>query len=147
MNKCKYISIILLFLISCTKTETVPIYDYYKNIPIIRGWTSDIEEKNYMIEVVLVYRENNTDLQTRINQLKPLLIDALRRYFSSLREIDFSFENQGKIKKEAVEILNEIVLESMIPKKADKIRQIKDLEEKDLLLDINIMQLQIFNLN
>lgn len=141
-----YITFIFAFL-SCSSKESVPIYDYYKNIPIIRGWTNDEAKKNFMIEVVLVYRENNSDLQTRINQLKPSLLDCLRGYFSSLKEEDFSVENQPQIKHDAVLLLNEVILKSMTPKKADKLRAIESLEEKDLLLDVNIMQLQIFSLD
>lgn len=147
MKKFPFYTIILIALLSCSSKETVPIYDYYKNIPVIRGWTSDGIQKNFMIEVFLVYRENNSDLQTRINLLKPSFIDALRGYFSSLKEKDFVFENQNYIKGEVVSMLNDIILDSMIPKKADKLRNIDDLEELDLLLDINIMQLQLFNLN
>lgn len=147
MKKNLFYVSLLLFLLSCTPKQTVPIYDYYKNIPIIRGWTSDLEQKNFMIEVVLVYREGNTELQTSINLLKPSLLDALRGYFSSLKEDDYVIENQANIKRQAVIMLNNIILDSMIPKKADKLRGIEDLEKLDLLLDINIMQLQIFNLN
>jgi len=147
MKKYSFYVTLIFLLLTCSSKEKIPLYDYYKNIPIIRGWTSDIEQKNFIIEVVLVYRENNSDLQNRINQLKPSLIDALRGYFSSLKEEDYVIENQSTIKKEAVNILNEIILESMVPKKADKLRKIKNLEELDLLLDINILQLQIFNLN
>lgn len=147
MKKPIFFAIIILILLSCRSKETIPIYDYYKNIPIIRGWTADEDNKNFMIEVILVYREKNNDLQTKINLLKPSLIDALRGYFSSLKEEDFVVENQLKIKKEAVILLNDIILKSMSPKKAEKLIGIKDLEELDLLLDINIMQLQIFNLN
>jgi len=125
----------------------VPIYDYYKNIPIIRGWTSDEVSMNYMIEVILVYRENNGDVQTYLNVLRPKLIDCLRGYFSSLKEADFAFENQDIVKKVAVNKLNEIILDSMVPKEADKLRKKRSLEELDLILDLNIMQLQIFNLD
>lgn len=146
MKKITLLSLLLL-LFSCSSKETHPIYDYYKNIPIIRGWTSDDKPKNFMIEVVLVYRENNSELQTTVNILKPSLTDSLRRYFSSLKEDDYLLENQDNIKKEAVHILNELILSSMTPKKAEKLRKIKDLDKLDLLLDINIMQLQIFNLD
>lgn len=132
---------------SCSKGDEVPIYDYYKNIPVLRGWTVDPVPRNYMIEVVLVYRENNSDLRTKINQLKPNLIDALRQYFSQFTEEDFEIDNQDRLKSDAVLLLNEIILDSMTPKNADKLRGITDLEELDLLLDINIMQLQIFSLN
>lgn len=147
MNKHIILLIVTFTILSCSSKETIPIYDYYKNIPIIRGWTQDESQRNYMIEVVLVYREDNSDLQTKINILKPSLIDALRSYFSSLYEVDYVHDNQLNIKLEAVKILNEIILESMTPKKADEIRKVESLEEKDLLLDINIMQLQIFKLN
>ncbi len=147
MNKIVIFLLFTLFLTSCEKKESVPIYDYYKNIPTIRGWTRDEDQKNYMVEIVLVYREDNSDLQTKINQLKPLLIDALRGYFSSLKEDEYILENQVKIKKNAIGLLNNIILDSMTPKKAEKLRDITDLEELDLLLDINIMQLQLFNLN
>lgn len=147
MNKKIFLSTLLILLLSCSSKETVPIYDYYKNIPIIRGWTQDESQKTFIIDIVLVYRENNSDLQTKINSLKPSLIDGLRAYFSSLYEVDFSFENQVNIKKESVRLLNEIILDSMIPKKADKIRKLETLEERDLLLDVNILQLQIFSLN
>ncbi len=147
MKKYLFYTLISIALLSCSSKETVPIYDYYKNIPVIRGWTSDDVQSNFMIEVFLVYRENNSELQNRINLLKPSLIDALRGYFSSLKEKDFVIENQNNIKKEAVSLLNDIILDSMIPKKAEKLRIIDDLEELDLLLDINIMQLQLFNLN
>ncbi len=147
MNKNLIYLFVCFVLLSCSSKETVPIYDYYKNIPIIRGWTSDPVQKNYMIEVVLVYREGNGDLQTKINLLKPPLIDALRGYLSSLKEDDFTVDNQPKLKSELVERLNNIILDSMAPKSADKLREITDLEKLDLLLDLNIMQLQIFNLN
>lgn len=146
MNK-NIILLALLVFFSCSSKETVPIYDYYKNIPIIRGWTQDESQKTYMIEVILVYREKNSDLQSKINDLKPTLTDGLRAYFSSLYEEEYSFENQDNIKKESVKLLNNIILDSMSPKKADKIRKMESLEERDLLLDINIMQLQIFSLN
>lgn len=138
--------ITFLFL-SCESEETVPIYDYYKNIPVIRGWTSDEVSRNFMIDIVLVYREDNTDLRTMINQLKEPFIDVLRKYFTSLKEEDYRLENQTKIKREAVDALNEVLLNSMTPRKADKLKEAKNLEELDLILDINIMQLQIFNLD
>lgn len=138
---------ITLSLFSCKDEETVPIYDYYKNIPIIRGWTSDDVPQNFMIEIVLVYREDNIDLRTMINQLKEPFIDALRRHFTSLTEDDFRLENEKRIKREAVDALNEVLLNAMAPKRADKLRKAETLEELDLILDINIMQLQIFNLD
>lgn len=147
MNKNLILLPLLIAFLSCSSKETVPIYNYYKNIPIIRGWTQDEDQRTFMIEVVLVYRENNSALQTMINTLKPSLIDGLRSYYSSLYEKDYVYENQEEIKKESVRRLNNIILKSMTPKKADKIRGKETLEEMDLLLDINIMQLQIFSLN
>lgn len=147
MNKYIILLLLLSAFLSCSSKDTVPIYDYYKNIPIIRGWTQDETQKSYIIEVVLVYRENNSDLQTKINLLKPLLIDGLRGYFSSLYEKDFISENQDNVKYNAVLLLNEIILKSMTPKKVDKLHKIESLEELDLLLDIDILQLQVFNLN
>lgn len=147
MNKKLFLLALVTLFFSCSEGNEVPIYDYYKNIPVLRGWTIDPEPRNYMIEVVLVYRENNSDLRTKINQLKPNLIDALRLYFSQFTEEDFEVVNQDRLKREAVLLLNDIILNSMTPKKADQLRGITDLEELDLLLDINIMQLQIFTLN
>lgn len=147
MNKKLFLLALIISIFSCSKRDEVPIYDYYKNIPVLRGWTIDPDPRNYMIEVVLVYRENNSDLRTKINQLKPNLIDALRQYFSQFTEEDFDISNQDRLKSDAVLLLNEIILDSMIPKEAEKLRGITDLEELDLLLDINIMQLQIFSLN
>lgn len=147
MKKNIFLLLILSIFLGCTEQETVPIYDYYKNIPIIRGWTSDEKPQNLIIEVVLVYRENNSELRTALNILKPKLIDTLRGYFTSLEEKDYLLENQKNIKAEAVRRLNEVVLDSFSPKKAEKLRKKKSLEELDLLLDINIMQLQIFTLD
>ncbi len=147
MNKI-FLSVLLFFSFAgCSSKETVPIYDYYKNIPIIRGWTSDEDPRNYIIEVVLVYREKNSDLQTKINQLNPSLIDAMRGYFSSLRDEDFVLDNEENIKKKVVSILNDIILNSLSPKNAEKLRGETDLEKLDLILDINIMQLQVFHLD
>lgn len=146
MNKNLFLMLLLVLFLSCSGKEAVPIYDYYKNIPVIRGWTSDSSKINYMIEVFLVYREDNNDLQTKINLLKPNFIDALRGYYSSLKEDDYLVENQPEIKRKSVELLNDIILDSMIPKKADKIRAIENTIERDLILDINIMQLQLFNM-
>lgn len=146
----KKILILLLFpllLLGCSKKDTVPIYDYYKNIPIIRGWTTDEYPQNIIIEVVLVYRENNSELRTVINIIKPLLIDSLRGYFTSLKEEDYLIENQENVKRGAVILLNEVILDSLSPKKAAKVREKKSLVERDLLLDIDIMQLQIFSLD
>ena len=147
MNKIAIILLGSLLFISCSSKDEVPIYDYYKNIPILRGWTNDEKPKNFIIEVVLVYREGNGELRTIVNELKPLLIDVLRHYFATLKEVDYNLENQDKLKRDAVSALNEVILKSMAPKKADKIRALKSLEEQDLLLDINIMQLQIFSLD
>lgn len=147
MNKRLFLLALIFTIFSCSENDEVPIYDYYKNIPVLRGWTVDPEPRNYLIEVVLVYRENNSDLRTKINQLKPNLIDALRLYFSTFTEEDFDISNQDRLKYNAVVLLNEIILDSMIPKKAEGLRHITDLEELDLLLDLNIMQLQIFSLN
>ncbi|MGL1893766.1 MAG: hypothetical protein OCD02_19170 [Spirochaetaceae bacterium] len=144
MKKYIFLAILSIFFLSCSENQTEPIYDYYKNIPVLRGWTNDIYKVNYMIEVVLVYREGNNDLQTKINLLKPTFIDALRAYYSSLKEIDFVIENQLTIKSTSVKLLNELILDSMIPKKADILRKIDDPLEKDLILDVNIMQLQLF---
>lgn len=145
--KKPWLFLILFFIFSCDSEETVPIYDYYKNIPVIRGWTADEKPTSFLIEVVLVYRENNEDLKTMINQLKNPFIDNLRRYFTSLKEEEFVLENQPKMKREAVAMLNELLLDSMIPKEADKLRESKSLEELDLILDMNIMQIQIFDLD
>lgn len=147
MNKKIFLPLLLLLTISCTKDDAVPIYDYYKNIPIIRGWTRDEEPKNLIIEVVLVYRENNNELRNVINDMKPQLIDSLRGYFSTLKEEDYLLKNQEKVKREAVDRLNNLIMTSFSPRKAEKLRNKKDLEELDLLLDIDIMQLQIFSLD
>lgn len=147
MKKATILLIFFTVLMGCTKKETVPIYDYYKNIPVMRGWTDDEIPKNMIVEVVLVYRENNNELRTSLNILKPRLIDALRNYFARLKEEDYLLENQENIKMEAVMILNEVILDSYSPKKAEKLRKRVGLEELDLLLDIDIMQLQIFSLD
>ena len=147
MNKLAILLLGSLLFLSCSSKEEVPIYDYYKNIPILRGWTNDEKPMNFIIEVVLVYREGNSELRTMINALKPVLIDTLRHYFATLKEADYSLDNQDKLKMDAVVALNEVILKSMTPKKADKIRALGSLEEQDLLLDMNIMQLQIFSLN
>ena len=144
MKKMLLLIILSTLFLGCSKKRAFPIYDYYKNIPVIRGWTNDDKPKNFMIEVVLVYRENNSELRTVINTIKPTLIDSLRKYLSSLKEEDYLLSNQDNVKKEAVLRLNEVILRSMSPKKADKIRK-QDVQ--DLLLDINILQLQIFSLD
>ncbi|OQY38026.1 MAG: hypothetical protein B6229_07055 [Spirochaetaceae bacterium 4572_7] len=147
MNKMAIFPLIFLFFVSCSGKDNTPVYGYYKNIPILRGWTNDEVPQNYIIEVVLVYRNKNTDLQTRINSLKPILIDKLRYYFSTLSEDDYLLENQEELKLGAVTILNNVILDYVKPKKAEKIKNMKNLEEQDLILDIDILQLQIFNLN
>ena len=147
MNKITLFSLVFIFLVSCSGKDEVPIYGYYKNIPILRGWTNDKVPQNYIIEVVLVYRDKNTSLQTRINSLKPVLIDKLRYYFSTLYEKDFLLENQEQLKLNAVNMLNSVILDYIKPKKAEKIRSMKTLKEKDLILDIDILQMQIFNLD
>ncbi len=147
MNKIVFFAFIVLVFLSCSSKQEVPIYDYYKNIPTIRGWTNDDEPRSFMIEIVLVYRERNVDLKDRLNALKPSIMDELRSYLSLLKEEDYILENQPRIKEEAVHMINKLLLDSMTPKIADTLRDIDDLAELDLLLDVNILQLQIFNLN
>ena len=147
MNKIVLLSLTLLLFLSCSEKPKIPIYGYYKNIPILRGWTNDEIPQNFIVEVILVYRDKNTELQTRINNLKPVIIDGLRFYFATLSENDYRLENQEKLKLGAVNALNDIILDYMKPKKAEKIRSIKNLKDKDLILDIDILQLQIFKLD
>jgi len=145
----KLILIICTFFLftGCEPEKKEPIYDYYKNLPLIRGWTRDEPQRNFTIDVVLVYRENNPVVRGMVINLKEQFIDALRLYFTSLKEENFSLENQPQLKRGAVNAVNEVILRGMSKKEADAYRSKSTLEEMDLILDVNFSKLQIFVLD
>lgn len=129
---------------ACSSKEENPVRAYYKNIPAIRGWTKDEKPLVLTIEINVAYRRGNNKLQTELNRLKPQLTEALRKYFTNLKAADFLVENEAVLKAGAIEALNEVVLNSRSPEDADKIRRMEDPEDRDLVLDIKILTLQLY---
>lgn len=84
-----------------------PTYDWYDNIPEIRGRTADQAPTTYIIKVNLGYDQGDKEVQSELIARTPRMRDMLRNYFS--KKTAEELKNEDRMKAEIKEMVNRIL--------------------------------------
>lgn len=89
------------------KRETL---DWYSSIDEIRTKTSDKPPATVTVDIVLGYKHDDKATSTEITQRKYELIDFLRRYFTAKSMLELKPQNEGNLKIELRNAINDEIL-------------------------------------
>ncbi len=103
-----------------------PMYEWYDNIPEIRGRTADKAPTTVMVKVNIGYDMGDKEVQSELISRTPRLRDLLRNYFTKKTAAELQPEYEEQLKAELKEMINRIMV-------SGKIREV-------IFLDFNIVE-------
>lgn len=92
----------------------IPMYDWYDNIPEIRGRTADKAPATVIVKVNIGYDEGDKEVQSELIKRTPRLRDMLRSYFTSKTAEELQPEYEELLKNELKERINRIMVNGKI---------------------------------
>lgn len=103
-----------------------PKYEWYDNIPEIRGRTADKTPATVIVKVNIGYDEGDKEVQSELIARTPRLRDLLRNYFTSKTAAELQPQHEEELKTEIREMINRIMSDG-------KVREV-------IFLDFNIVE-------
>ena len=87
-----------------------PIYTYYDEISQIRTRSADQSPRSITLKVELGYdAQKYANLADELSKRNPQLTDMIRSYFSQRTAVELASENEGRIKVELKNMINELL--------------------------------------
>jgi len=88
---------------------TTPTYEYYDNIPEIRGRTADKTPATVIVKVNVGYDMGDKEVQSELIARTPKLRDMLRNYFTKKTMAELQPQYEEQLKEEIKEMINRIM--------------------------------------